>query len=83
MLRPVLDSLVQKRQGSPKSPAGISRKSPAEGLKDDGVPGASPVWGKAERPVAVQPGEEKARRDLINAYTYLVGGSQVDETRFF
>ena len=43
----------------------------------------SPLRGKAERPGAVQPGEEKARGDLINAYKYLTGGSRVDGTRFF
>ena len=76
MLCPVQGSSVQERRGSP-------RKSSAEGHKDNGVPGASPVRGKAERPRAVRPGEEKARGDLINAYKYLTGGSRVDGTRFF
>lgn len=49
-----LQNLAQKRQG----PAG---KSPAEDHKDDTGPGASPVWGTAERPASVQPWGKKTK----------------------
>ena len=39
-----------------------------EGHKDDEGPEASPLGGKAERPGAVQPGEEKTER---GSYQYL------------
>ena len=42
MLHPILGSLVQKWQESP-------RRSPAEGYKDYRVPGSFPVWGYPER----------------------------------
>ena len=49
VLCPVLGSSVQER--------GNFSDSPVEGQNDEG-PGASPLWGKAERPGAVQPGED-------------------------
>ena len=61
LLCPVLNSSVQERQGT-------SRESPLEGHTDDEGPGVSPLRGKAERPGAVQPGEEKAER---GSYQYL------------
>jgi len=51
ILCPVLDSPVQNRQGSPRSPA--------EGHKDDKGPGASPITGKTEELTSVQPREKK------------------------
>ena len=51
MLRVVLVSSVQERQGS-------YRGSPAEGPRDDEGIGASPF----ERPGAAQPAEEKVER---------------------
>jgi len=50
LLCPVLGSSVQERQGS-------SRESLVEGLKDHEGPEVSSLWGKAERPETVQPGE--------------------------
>ena len=43
-----LGSSVQERQG-------IAEGSPVEDHKGDEEPGASPLWGKAERPGIVQP----------------------------
>jgi len=39
--------------------------SPVVGHKDDEGLGASPLRGNAERPEAVQPGEDKAEREEI------------------
>lgn len=59
---------------APNSRQGTTQ-SPAEGHRDGCGPGASPVWGKAERPGAVQPGEEDwGGKNLINAYKYLWAG---------
>ena len=51
VLCPVLGSLVQEKQGA-------TGMSPVEGHKDDEGPGASPIREKAERPGAVQSGED-------------------------
>ena len=60
-LCPVLGSPVQERQRT-------TGESSVEGHKDDEGPEASPLGGKAERPGAVQPGEDKTER---GSYQYL------------
>ena len=52
LLCPVLGSSVQERYQT-------SRDSPVEGHKDDEWSAVSPLLGEAEKPEAVQPGEEK------------------------
>lgn len=49
--------------------------SPAKGHKriDDHGIRASDTQGKAEKAETVHPGEEKAQKDLVNVYKYLMG----------
>jgi len=45
----------------------------SEGHKGDEGTGVPAIQGEAERDGTVQPGEEKAERDLINVFKYLMG----------
>ena len=54
----------------------------SEGVNDEGL-GASNVRGEAEKSGTVQPGEEKAQGDLINAYKYMNGGTKEGGARIF
>ncbi|KAK4809428.1 hypothetical protein QYF61_009703, partial [Mycteria americana] len=58
-------------------------ESPSKGREDDEGTGAPVLCGKAERAATAQPGEEKARGDLINVYQYPKGGCKEDRDRLF
>lgn len=45
--------------------------------------GASDMREQTERAGTVQPAEDKAQRDLICMYTYLMWGGKEDEVRYF
>ena len=50
--------------------------SPAQGHKDHLRTGASLLRGEAEGAGTVQPGEEKAKRDLIHLVKHLMGENE-------
>ena len=56
---------------------------PEEGHRNDPRDGTPLPQGQAERPGAVQPGEEKAVGDLIAAFQYLKGGCKKEGDGLF
>ena len=66
VLHPDVEFSVRERHGSVGA-------RPEEGLKYDQRAGAALLQGLAERCGALQPGEEKARGNLILAFQYLKG----------
>ena len=64
VLRPALEPPAQERHG----PVG---EGPEEDCKNGQMAGTPLLWEQAERVGAVQPGEEKASRDLTVAFQYI------------
>lgn len=56
-------------------------ESPTKGHEDVEASSIPTTGGKAQRAGTVQPGEEKAQRDLINVSEYLQGGCKADRDR--
>ena len=56
---------------------------PEKGHEDDHRAGVPLLQGQARRVGAVQPGEEKARGDLIAAFQYLTGAYRKDGEGLF
>lgn len=76
VLGPVLDSSVRERCGQ-------SAEGPAKDHKDGKGTAASCIQGKAESTCSVQPGREKAQKDIFNVQKCLKGGRKEDRGRFF
>ena len=70
VLSPPIEPSAEKRYGAVGT-------GPEEGHRNDPRVGAPLLWGKAERVGAVQPGEEKAKEQLIVAFSYLNRASKM------